>query len=165
VAGGDAPTPPNPILVRRLRDEDRGWVRGEAVALWGARVVVAHGVVYEPASLEGFVAQDGGRPVGLLTYRVENDACEIVTIDAFEPGRGIGTALLDAVRSLDHRRLWLVTTNDNLRAQRFYERAGFRLVEVREGEIERSRRLKPEIPLLGEGGVPIRDELEYEFSR
>jgi ribosomal protein S18 acetylase RimI-like enzyme len=68
------------------------------------------------------------------------------------------------VRSLDHRRLWLVTTNDNLRAQRFYERAGFRLVEVREGEIERSRRLKPEIPLLGEGGVPIRDELEYEFS-
>jgi ribosomal protein S18 acetylase RimI-like enzyme len=79
--------------------------------------------------------------------------------------RGIGTALLDAVKALGHRRLWLVTTNDNVRAQRFFERSGFRLVAVREGEIERSRRLKPQIPGVGEAGVPIRDELEYEFTR
>jgi ribosomal protein S18 acetylase RimI-like enzyme len=153
------------VRVRRLRDDERGWVRSQVEALWGARIVVAHRVVYEPASLEGFVAEDGGRPVGLLTYLVEDDACEIVTIDAFEPGRGIGTALLDAVKALGHRRLWLVTTNDNVRAQRFYERSGFRLVAVREGEIERSRRLKPQIPGVGEAGVPIRDELEYEFAR
>jgi len=111
------------------------------------------------------VGEDGGRRVGLLTYLAADDACEIVTIDAFEPGRGIGTALLDTVKALGHRRLWLVTTNDNIRAQRFYERSGFRLVAVREGEIERSRRLKPQIPDVGEAGVPIRDELEYEFTR
>lgn len=111
------------------------------------------------------MGEDGGRRVGLLTYLVRDDACEIVTIDAFEPGRGIGTALLDSVKALGHRRLWLVTTNDNIRAQRFYERSGFRLVAVREGEIERSRRLKPQIPDVGEAGVPIRDELEYEFTR
>jgi ribosomal protein S18 acetylase RimI-like enzyme len=140
-------------------------VRREAEALWGARIVVAHGVVHQPESLEGFVVEDGGRRVGLLTYLARDDACEIVTIDAFEPGRGIGTALLDSVKALGHRRLWLVTTNDNIRAQRFYERSGFRLVAVREGEIERSRRLKPQIPDAGEAGVPIRDELEYEFTR
>jgi hypothetical protein len=66
-------------------------------------------------------------------------------------------------QALGHRRLWLVTTNDTIRPQRFYERSGFRLVAVREGEIERSRRLKPQIPDVGEAGVPIRDELEYEF--
>jgi ribosomal protein S18 acetylase RimI-like enzyme len=128
-------------------------VRREAEALWGARIVVAHGVVHEPESLDGFVGEDDGRRVGLLTYLARDDACEIVTIDAFEPGRGIGTALLDAVKALGHRRLWLVTTNDNIRAQRFYERSGFRLVAVREGEIERSRRLKPQIPDVGEAGV------------
>jgi RimJ/RimL family protein N-acetyltransferase len=59
----------------------------------------------------------------------------------------------------------LITTNDNAPAQRFYERLGFRLVLVREGELRRSRLLKPEIPLVGAGGVPIRDELEYELVR
>jgi ribosomal protein S18 acetylase RimI-like enzyme len=167
VAGGGAPNPSvsSVVWVRPLRDDERGWVRREADALWGARIVVAHGVVHEPASLEGFVAEDGGRRVGLLTYLARDDACEIVTIDAFEPGRGVGTALLDAVKALGHRRLWLVTTNDNIRAQRFYERSGFRLIAIREGEIERSRRLKPQIPDVGEAGVPIRDELEYEFMR
>jgi ribosomal protein S18 acetylase RimI-like enzyme len=168
VADGGTPVPPVSsavVWVRPLRDDERGWVRREAEALWGARIVVAHGVVHEPESLEGFVGEDGGRRVGLLTYLVRDDACEIVTIDAFEPGRGIGTALLDTVKALGHRRLWLVTTNDNIRAQRFYERSGFRLVAVREGEIERSRRLKPQIPDVGEAGVPIRDELEYEFTR
>ncbi len=59
--------------------------------------------------------------------------------------------------------MWLVTTNELVGAQRFYERAGFRLVAVREGAVERSRRLKPEIPEVAEDGTPIRDELEYEY--
>ena len=165
--GGTAIPPASSAVlrVRPLRDDERGWVRHEAEALWGARIVVAHGVVHEPESLEGFVGEDGGRRVGLLTYLARDDACEIVTIDAFEPGRGIGTVLLDSVKALGHRRLWLVTTNDNIRAQRFYERSGFRLVAVREGEIERSRRLKPQIPDVGQAGVPIRDKLEYEFTQ
>jgi ribosomal protein S18 acetylase RimI-like enzyme len=101
----------------------------------------------------------------LLTYHADGDACEIVTIDAFEEGRGVGSALIEAVAALGHARLWLVTTNDNARAQRFYERLGFRLVAIREGELERSRRLKPEIPLRAGDGTPIRDELEYERRR
>ena len=113
------------------------------------------------------MGEDGGRRVGLLTYLVRDDACEIVTIDAFEPGRGIGTALLDAVKSLGHRRLWLVTTNDNIRAQRFYERSGFRLVAIREDEIERSRRLKPQIPLHGRVNPPFagpRPRVRWRFE-
>jgi ribosomal protein S18 acetylase RimI-like enzyme len=151
------------IEVRPLREDERGWVRSMIRERWGSEIVVAHGVVYEPRLLPGFVAADESGPVGLLTYVLEGDACEIVTIDAFEEGRGVGTALIDAVKGLGARRLWLITTNDNARAQRFYERRGFELVAVNEGAVDRSRLEKPEIPLLGDGGVEIHDELEYEL--
>lgn len=42
-------------------------------------------------------------------------------------------------------------------------RLGFGLVAVHEGAVDRSRRVKPEIPLVSDNGTPIRDELEYEF--
>jgi GNAT superfamily N-acetyltransferase len=135
---------------------------------WGADTVAAHGRLYRPADLPGFVALEGDEPIGLLTYRVEGDACEIVTIDSLVEGRGAGTALLAAVadgaRRAGCRRLWLITTNDNLPALRFYEKRGFSLAAVHRGAVAESRKLKPEIPLLGLGGVPIRDELELEFE-
>jgi ribosomal protein S18 acetylase RimI-like enzyme len=151
------------IDVRPLREDERGWVRSMSRERWGSEIVVAHGVVYEPSLLPGFVAEEEGRPIGLLTYVLEGDACEIVTIDASEEGRGVGTALIGAVKELGARRLWLITTNDNTRAQRFYERSGFELVAVHGGAVDRSRSMKPEIPLLGDGGVEIHDELEYEL--
>jgi len=151
------------VTVRDVRDDERDWVRGVIRERWGSAIAVAHGVAYEPATLPGFVAEDDGRAVGLLTYHVQAGACEIVTIDAFEERRGVGTALVEAVRALGHARVWLITTNDNVRAQRFYERTGFRPVAVHEGAVERSRAIKPEIPELAEEGTPIRDELEYEW--
>lgn len=150
------------IHVRPLREDEWGWVRSTIRERWGSDIVVAHGVVYEPAVLPGFVAEDEGGPVGLLTYVLEGDACEIVTIDAFEEGRGIGSAMIGAVKGLGARRIWLITTSDNVRAQRFYERQGFTLVAVDEGAVDRSRSAKPEIPFLGAGGVEIHDELKYE---
>ena len=151
------------VSLRPTGPQDRGRVRELIVERWGSEIAVAHGVVYRPANLPGFIASDGDRVVGLVTYHVDGDACEIVTIDAYERRRGIGTSLVEAVRSLGHPRLWLITTNDNVGAQRFYERVGFGLVAVHEGAMARSRALKPEIPLVGEAGVPIRDELEYEL--
>jgi acetolactate synthase regulatory subunit len=53
----------------------------------------------------------------------------------------------------------LVTTNDNMRALRFYQRRGFRLVALNAGALDRSRELKPEIPATGMNGIPLRDEL------
>jgi ribosomal protein S18 acetylase RimI-like enzyme len=150
------------LAVRPLRPDEGDWVARVIEDRWGSTTVVAHGVVYVPVDLPGFVAEDEGRPVGLLTYHVEGDDCEVVTIDAFETRRGVGTALIEAAAGLGHRRLWLITTNDNVGAQRFYERLGFRLAAVHAGAIARSRALKPEIPLLADDGTPIVDELEYE---
>ncbi len=134
---------------------------------WGAETVVAHGVVYHAPDLPGFVAERDGERVGLLTYRIDGDACEVVTIDSTQPGGGIGTALLDAVaataRDAGCARLWLITTNDNLHALRFYQRRGFALVAVHRNAVAAARRLKPQIPLLGLDGIPLRDEIELEL--
>ncbi len=124
--------------------------------------------MHEPSRLRGFVAEEDGKPVGLLTYRIDNGECEVVTIDAFPEGAGAGTAMLEAVaavaREAGCRRVWLITTNDNLRALRFYQRRGFHLVAVHRDALARSRELKPSIPEIGLDGIPLRDELELELT-
>ena len=45
----------------------------------------------------------------------------------------------------------------------FYQKRGFRLVAVHPGAVNESRKLKPEIPLIGNDGIPIRDEIELEI--
>jgi len=86
------------IEVRALRPEDASWVEDFIRQRWGAAEVVAHGMVYHPQHLPGFVARVGGHPVGLVTYHVQEAACEIVTLDSSRPGEGIGTALVAAVK-------------------------------------------------------------------
>ena len=105
--------------------------------------------------------------VGLVTYELDGDACEIVTIDALEEGRGVGTALFEAVQEAASaagcERIRLVTTNNNLRALAFYQKRGFRLVALVPGAVDESRRLKASIPTEDSTGLPIRDELHLEF--
>ena len=155
------------MIVRPLGDADREWARAKLRELWGEGAV-SRGVVHAPATLPGFVAQEADEPVGLLTYRVDGDDCEVVTIDAFRQGAGVGTALVaaaaEAARAAGCRRVWLITTNDNLRALRFYQRRGFRLVALHPNALARSRELKPSIPEIGLDGIPLRDELELELT-
>jgi GNAT superfamily N-acetyltransferase len=117
-------------------------------------------------TLPGFAAFDDGRCVGLVTYEIDGEACEIVTIDALVEGEGIGTALLEAVEAAarDARcaRVQLVTTNNNLRALGFYQKRGFRLVALVPNAVDEMRRVKPSIPEVDSSGLPIRDELHLE---
>jgi GNAT superfamily N-acetyltransferase len=110
------------------------------------------------------VAEKQGRLVGVLTYIIDGDSCEVLTVHVAYQWSGIGSALLRGVewvaRDAGCRRLWLITTNDNLDALRFYQRRGFRLARVHVGGIARDRKLKPEIPAIGEYGIFIHDELE-----
>ena len=154
-------------MVRPVRAEDRDWIRRFVAERWGAEVVVARGVLYRPHELAGIVAEGDGGPIGLLTYQISGDACEIVTLDSVRPSMGVGTALLEAVkdaaRAAGCRRLWLVTTNDNLEALRFYQKRGFVLAAVHRNAVAAARRLKPEISRTGAHGIPIRDEIELEL--
>jgi len=114
-------------------------------------------------------SEDGGPPLGVLTYVLnrEGGACEILTLHTARQWQGIGSALLEAVGRLALQqgcaRLWLVTTNDNVDALRFYQRRGFRLADLHPGAVDEARaRLKPEIPTVGDHGLPLRDELVLE---
>jgi GNAT superfamily N-acetyltransferase len=120
-----------------------------------------------PAELPGFAAFEDEQCVGLVTYEIDGEACEIVSIDALEEGRGVGSALLEAVvevaRGAGCSRVQLLTTNNNLRALAFYQKRGFRLVGLVPGAIDEERSLKPSIPLVDAAGLPIRDELHLEL--
>jgi DNA-3-methyladenine glycosylase I len=153
--------------IRTLSPADRDWVARHVAEQWGAETVVAHGALYHPADLPGFVAELAGEVTGLVTFHLAGDACEIVTLDSLSEGQGIGTALIEAVKAAAGaagcRRLWLITTNDNLHALDFYQKRGFRLVAVHPGAVDAARRLKPEIPLIGNDSIPIQDEIELEI--
>lgn len=114
-------------------------------------------------------AELDGAVIGLATYRIDGAACELMSLDSLREGRGVGSALVDAViglaSSVGCARLTLVTTNDNLNALRFYQKRGFRLRALCPGAVDAARReLKPAILLQGENDIPIRDEIELEME-
>ena len=153
--------------VRPLTEGDREWVERWIVGRWGAPHVVGRERSWNPVELPGFAAHEDGRCIGLVTYELDGDACEIVTIDALVEGAGVGTLLLEAVERVAREsgcsRVQLVTTNNNLRALAFYQKHGFRLVRLVPGAVEESRKLNPSIPQVDSAGLPIRDELHLEL--
>ena len=156
------------FLIRPLTTNDAEWVSQFISRRWGTKIVVAHGTIYYPHQLPGFAALEDNQAIGLLTYQIDQNRCEIVTLDSARPNRGIGTALINAaiatVRRSGCERMWLITTNDNLNALRFYQKRGFELVAVHRHAVDEARWIKPEIPWVGENGIPIRDELEFELA-
>jgi GNAT superfamily N-acetyltransferase len=127
------------------------------------------GELLDPLDYPALLAEaDDGRLLGILTYAPERGwgQCEVLTLHAAEQWHGAGTALIEAVEQLAAQhgcaRLWVITTNDNVDALRFYQRRGFCLAAVHRGAVDDSRRLKPEIPATGAYGIPMRDEIELE---
>lgn len=156
-----------PYTIRAITANDRAFITQFTIKRWGAPTAVGHGTLYVVADLPGYIATIDDEVVGLITYHIEQNACEIVTIDSLLPAQGIGGALIETVKSLAQQagcqRLWLITTNDNLNALRFYQKRGFTLVAIQRNALAASRRLKPEIPLIGSDGIPLRDEIELEM--
>ncbi|MEU4688290.1 GNAT family N-acetyltransferase [Actinoplanes sp. NPDC023714] len=156
------------IRVRPAGEDDREGVARVLRASWGGTVVVAHGTAYDAALLPALITGTAEAITGVLTYHVGGDAMEIVSIDAVTRRSGVGTALLGAAVGLARRRglrrVWLITTNDNLDALRFYQRRGLRIVGVSPGAVDEARRIKPGIPETGDYGIPLHDELVLEVQ-
>lgn len=151
-----------------IRDGDREEVARFIESHWRSRVVMSSGKAYYPHQEQGFFERRSGEIVGLLTFHVEAGAMEILTLNSTVEGQGIGSSLMlsaiDCARDIGCKRIWLTTTNDNLRVVDFHQRLGFRLTQVRLGVVDEARKIKPQIPLAGERGIPIRDELVMELE-
>lgn len=155
------------LTIQPITVEDREWVRQFMIEHWGGDMLASRGKLYRTDELAGFIAMYDSKRAGLITYNIEDESCEIITLDSIKPDLGIGTALIEVVKAaaqrLNCKRLWLITTNDNLHALGFYQKRGFVLVAIHRNAVEAARRVKPQIPLTGHEGIPIRDEIELEM--
>jgi GNAT superfamily N-acetyltransferase len=151
----------------RLTDDEKAWAASVLSESWGSAILVTRGRIYKADELPGFIAVQKGNPAGLITYCLNDKECEITTMNSLVEGKGIGSALVEAVKSVavasKCKRLWLITTNDNTKALRFWQKRGFIFKAIYPGAVEKWRLLKPEIPLKGDDGIPIRDEIELEM--
>lgn len=154
-----------PAMIRAVEDADRPAVTRLLMDRWATPDILIEGVMIDASALPGFLAEDNGELVGLVTLIKRETEWEILTLDSLSRWAGTGTQLLDAVvqdaRRQGLTRLMVRTSNDNLDAFRFYQRRGFRLERVVPGVIDAERRLKPEIPLIGEYGIPLHDEIVF----
>jgi uncharacterized protein YhfF/N-acetylglutamate synthase-like GNAT family acetyltransferase len=157
----------HPATVRPALADDRPVVDAFLVA-HGTEVVARLGELVDARRHPALIAEADGRLLGVLTWIIAGHSLEVLTLHAAERWQGVGTALLGAALRVAEaagcRRLWLITTNDNTDALRFYQRRGFHLVKLHAGAVDRARAtVKPWIPQLGDHGIPLQDELELEL--
>jgi ribosomal protein S18 acetylase RimI-like enzyme len=154
--------------IRSLTNADLPRLRQFWIEHWGGEEIIARGKVYRPEQLEGFVIEDGQEWIGLLTFVIEDSECEVTSLDSLREGQGIGSKLIDQAveeaRGRGCKRLFLITTNDNLNALGFYQKRGFEIAAIYRGAVNESRKIKPGIPLVGYHNIPLRDEIELEIK-
>ena len=135
---------------------------------WGALNIVSRGKMFYVENLNGFVAVNNEKVMGFVLYNIENNECEIIVIYSDIENKGIGSALINSMKNFAKenkcKRLFLITTNDNIRGFEFYQKKGFTIAKIHIGAIKNSRKMKPQIPLIADNGIPIRDEIELEIK-
>jgi len=122
---------------------------------------------YRAVELPAFLACDGQRVVGVLSYATERAwrAANIVALHVLPGYQGRGgagrliAALEEEAGSLGLARLIVATSNDNPVALFMYQRLGFRVTGIQVGAIGPDRVGEPH---LGVGGIPVRDEIRLE---
>jgi len=149
-------------------DADRGEVADFIERHWGSKISMSHGKAHYPHQEQGFVERRDGAIVGLLTYHIDEEGMEVLTLNSTMEGAGIGSSLMlnaiEAARKKGCRKIWLATTNDRLRVIDFHQRLGFRITAVNLGVVDEARKVKPQIPGIGERGIPIHDEVIMELD-
>lgn len=160
-------TPGPRLIVREPRELERAWIAEKLQGWWGSTLIVSASGSWESTRLPALVAAGEDDLAGVATFEMSETAVHLITLNAVEAGGGAGSALLAGVASQAKAagctRLWLTTTNDNIDALRFYQRRGLRITAVHRGAVDAARAIKPTIPLIGDYGISIRDELELEL--
>ena len=154
--------------IRPIDPADRSRIDEFIMSRWFTMKMVVRGESVDLGSADGFYACDGDGITGLITFRFSGNEMEILSLDSVPENRGTGTALLDAAvmraKESGAGRVVLITTNDNLAALRVYQKRGFDMAHLYRNAVDRARQIKPEIPLTGMGGIPLKHEIELEMT-
>jgi ribosomal protein S18 acetylase RimI-like enzyme len=155
-------------LIVDIDDSYRETVRQLLSNSWGSDFMVTKGQIHHYKDLDGYLAIDNGKIVGLLTFSNFNNEIEIISLDSFKENAGVGTALLNKITEFAKqnsiKRLWLITTNDNLNALRFYQKRNWSITAVHRDAVTHARKIKPTISLTGYYDIPLRHEIELEYE-
>lgn len=134
---------------------------------WYTTTMIIRGKEIDMTKTEGFYFSKGKDIVGLITYIVYDNILEITSLDSLLENQGIGSKLLKTViheaKEKKVQKIVLITTNDNINAIKFYQKRGFDMARLFRNALDISRKLKPEIPLIGENSIPLRHEIEFEL--
>lgn len=156
------------MKIQPITEQDIPWLTDFFIEHWGSNIIIVHQGIFSVNALEGFTARQEDQLLGLITFTIAVNTCEIVTINSVFQRQGIGTALLaEVIKTARQRgcsRIILTTTNDNMPALEFFQKRGFHLTDIRPGAVDEARFVKPEIPLTGVHDIPIHDELDLEFN-
>lgn len=151
-----------------INEENREAVTDFICEHWLTTEMIIRGEVVDMTRVDGIVGFEDQKIIALLTFRTGGDVCEITSLDSLKEGKGIGSSLIEkviaAAREKQCKKIILVTTNDNINAIRFYQKRGFDMARLYHNALDVSRRLKPEIPLTGDNGIPLRHEIEFEYD-
>jgi len=135
---------------------------------WGSPLLAVNSKLWDSRTMPGYAAVSGDKVLGYLLYEFHDGVCEIMVLESTVQNIGIASALIEqvkqAAKSGGANKVIVQTSNDNTYAFRFYQRRGFTIREFRLGAMEAARQLKPSIPLIGEDGIPLRDEIEFEIE-
>jgi N-acetylglutamate synthase-like GNAT family acetyltransferase len=155
------------IIIRKIKNSDRQWIRSIFNDFWGGDIIVTKSFIHSFNDLDGFIATLNDEKVGLITYKIADKELEIVSLNSLKENKGIGSSLIDTIITLARKqkikRVWLLTTNDNIDSLKFYQKRNFTIKNIYPDAIKLSRELKQSIPLIGNYGIPIRDEIELEI--
>ncbi len=153
---------------KRISSTDRELVNAFIREHWYTTIMIIRGKEVDMTQTEGFYFAEGNDIIGLITYMVHDSILEITSLDSMRENQGIGSKLLEMVIQEAKKRklhkIILITTNDNINAIRFYQKRGFDMAHLFHNALDISRKLKPDIPLIGENNIPLRHEIEFELS-
>lgn len=155
------------VVIKEITNHERNFITDYLSEEWGSSIIVTRGKIHNVNNLSGFIALIDGKIKGIVTYSIIESECEIVSLNSLLENQGIGTLLLNKVtekaKSDKCRRVWLITTNDNIEAIRFYQKRGYDMAAMHRNAIIESRKIKPQIPLKGFDEIPIKHEIEFEL--
>ena len=152
--------------IERISNETRDLVNQFFIDNWFSTDMSIRGEIIDGTKLDGFLLQEENTVIGLVTYTFFGDICEIVSLDSKRENIGIGSALLKEIEKIaidnNCKKMRLITTNDNMRALQFYQKRGYCLTKLYPNAMEEVRKVKPNVPALGDNDIPLRDEIELE---